>query len=353
MSEEKNEFELFEEELEAASRPSPEFDSETEEPETEPEGEEVSEPETESPEPAPEPDVTGDPEPELPPVETVQSKTYTVPNDPKFGEFAGKKLTAAELDSNGLLEKFNTWEHQELHHTRLYGELKPKFDELEAKVRAFESFQQAAQQQQQALTPERVAMQAQALQTAYQPGLEVLAKSGAFEESFLVEYPKVAAQIEHRFDNGHAALTQLSTRLAAIEEATGIQTANANRTQGQNQVYAAIDRVAEADPATYGQLGDKEIQQKFIQWVIDPGNPLPFKAANAEEFSNPDVIRSAAVLFAQANPDLFVKPEPEVPAAPTPTRAQGTTGRRPARQLGEIEQFEQDMMAAERTRYNR
>lgn len=261
----------------------------------------------------------------------VEAKTYPVPNDPKFGESAGKKLTAAELDELGLLEKFTTWEHQELHHTKLYQELKPELDQLRAQVQA----QQAQVQQETAFSPEAIAKNASDTQHAYLPHLSNLAKAGAFEEDFLVAYPKVASQMEQRFDAGTGALMLLNQRIAAIEQSVGRREQEVQRHESENRVMTSIDQVVSEDEGAYGVLADKDSRSGFIGWLVDPQNPLPFKDMPVSSVS-PEIIKAAFLAYVQANPSVIQSREqPEnVPVS----QGSGTTG---TRQRSVKDQFEQ------------
>jgi len=330
-----DEFEALEEEFaEAADQPYEEQDlsqatEDTPEPETE-EVQEAAEAEPATPEPVAE---ESQPDSEVEAETPVEAKTYTVPNDPSFGDHAGKKFTAVELDQLGLLEKINTREHQELHHTKLYPELKAKFDALEAKI----AQQDVQTQQVHAFTPEAIAKNAGDTERAYMQPLTELAKAGAFEEDFLVSYPKVATQLEQRFDAGTGALMALNQRLAAIESSFGRREETARRTENQNTVLESIDQVVSNDEGTYGVLANEDSRNGFIGWIVDPSNPLPFKSMPVNQMT-PDVIRAAFLAYVQANPGVTAKPAPP----PPPPQGAGSTGTRVRQPIGELEAMENE-----------
>ena len=326
-----DEFDALEEEFaQAASQPDEEQDLSlaTEDP---PEEEVVEEQEAAEAEPVPVEPVSEESQPEQ---ETpVEAKTYTVPDDPSFGEHRGKKFTAIELDQLGLLEKINTREHQELHHTKLYPELKAKFDALEAKI----AQQDVQTQQTQAFSPEAIARNAGDTERAYMKPLTDLAKAGAFEEDFLVSYPKVATQLEQRFDAGTGALMALNQRLQAIEQSFGSREETARRTENQNTVFNSINQVVSDDEGTYGVLADETARKGFIGWIVDPSNPLPFKDMPVDRMT-PDVIRAAYLAYVQANPGI-VQP---TPSAPPVTQGQGTTGTKVRQAVSEFQAMENE-----------
>lgn len=200
-----------------------------------------------------------------------QPKMYTVPDDDIYGELRGKKATALELEAAGLLDRLLTREHQELHHVKLYQELKKEFD-------SFKQGQQQPQQQQgqQQLAPEQVAAM---LEGHYGPQLKEMAEAGAFEKDFLHVYPKVAAHMEHRFQSGGRALMQLVEQVHKLSEYVGMKQEQDATTTARTSVESKMDSLVEELPA----LANQEVRGRFVQWAIDENNPLTNRMATKDE----------------------------------------------------------------------
>ena len=343
-----DEFEALEQELADANQPQEEQEVSLEEAETNADlgsddgGSEP--PPLPDPEPAPVSELPK--EEELPPVEV---KTHTVPNDPRFGDHAGKKMTAAELEDTGLLEKFVTWEHQEIHSAKLYQELKKETDDLKARF-ADQIKEAEAQQVAASVTPEQISRNADETQHVYYPHLVALAKQGAFEEDFLVSYPKVATQLEQRFDAGTGALMAMNKRLNELESSVGKRETVVRRTESQSAVFDSIDQVVSKDEGTYGVLADEKVRSDFIGWIVDPSNPLPFKHMNVTDMK-PAVIEAAFLNYIKAKPEVLAPAVPAVPAAVPVPQVIGTTGTKVPQILNEFEALEAELESAERSKF--
>lgn len=199
-----------------------------------------------------------------------QPKKYTVPDDDIYGELRGKKATAAELEAAGLLDRLLTREHQELHHVKLYQELKKEFDSFK------QTREQPQDQQTPQVTPEQMAAM---LEGHYGPQLKELAEAGAFERDFLTVYPKVAAHMEHRFQSGGRALMSLVQQVHELTEYVGMKQAEETNTSAMHSVESKMDSLVDELPA----LADREVRNRFIQWTIDENNPLTNKMATKDE----------------------------------------------------------------------
>lgn len=201
-----------------------------------------------------------------------QPKMYTVPDDDIYGELRGKKATASELEAAGLLDRLLTREHQELHHVKLYQELKKEFESFKEGQQQVEQ----PQQQQQQLAPEQVAAM---LEGHYGPQLKEMAEAGAFESDFLHVYPKVAAHMEHRFQSGGRALMQLVDQVHKLTEYVGMKQEEDATTTARTSVESKMDSLVEELPA----LANQEVRGRFVQWAIDENNPLTNRMATKDE----------------------------------------------------------------------
>ncbi len=295
MSEElAKEIEAFEKEYEEA-RQSPGVGTE-EEPQQETQVVEETQPE-EAPETSQEVSVE-----ETPTEETAEdTRRYTIPKHEKFGEFAGKKLTAKEMEEAGLLEKFNTLENGEMHHQKLYENLKKEHEELLRKI-AENLGNQQQQQQQQSVDPKvQTKSQLDAMRSMHMENLKQAAESGAFEEDFLVMFPDLSVQLEHRFSSGAAAIDALAKQVAEQQAFIQALVGVVQQEAGNEQLRGAVTGLVESNPDRYAPISDAEMQNRFIGWMMAEDNPIPYR--NME--ITPGVLSQAYLGFVDSNPDLF------------------------------------------------
>ena len=206
-----------------------------------------------------------------------QPKVYTVPDDDIYGELRGKKATAAELDQAGMLDRLLTREHQELHHVKLYQELKKDFDSYkEGQAQEKATAEQAAAQENAAIPPEQMAAM---IESHYGPQLEAMAEAGSFEPGFLNAYPRVASAMEHRFQSGGRALIGLVKQVHELSEYVGMKQTEDNTESAKVSVESKMDSLVDELPA----LADGDVRGRFVQWAIDEENPLTNRMSTKDE----------------------------------------------------------------------
>lgn len=226
-------------------------------------------------------------QPEAEPVRTTEDSTiqepkrYKVPDDSLYGDLRGKKATAIELEAAGLLDKLLGRDHQELHHVKLYQELRKEFDDYRKSLDE-QRQQPPPQPQGRELTPEEYAA---GIENQYVPELQRLASAGAFEPDFLRAYPRVSSHIEHRFRSGGYALgatiqhvTKLTEALNDIREWVGMKQSDDGRSVAQMTLSQKLDEAASAMPA----LAEQAVRERFTQWASDPDNALTDRMATQD-----------------------------------------------------------------------
>lgn len=212
-----------------------------------------------------------------------EPKKYKVPDDALYGELRGKKATALELEAAGLLDKVLGREHQELHHVKLYQDLRKEFEDY----RKAQDERIAAQPKQQqpagpAMSPEEYAAN---IENQYVPELQQLASQGSFEPDFLRAYPKVSSHIEHRFRSGGFALgatvqhvTKLTEAVNEIREYVGMKQNDESRMVAQQTLSQKLDEASTSMPA----LSDATVRERFTNWASDPENALTDRMATQD-----------------------------------------------------------------------
>jgi len=201
-----------------------------------------------------------------------QPKAYTVPDDEVYGKLRGTKATAAELEAAGLLDRLLTRDHQELHHVKLYQEMKKDFDALKEQIA-----QPAPEEpQSQQVPPEQFA---EMIKGHYGPQLKEQAEAGAFEPDFLHVYPKVATQIEHRFQEGGRALMGMLKQVHELSEYVGMKRTEDATIDAKASVESKMDSLTDELPA----LSDTEVRGRFVQWAIAEDNPLTNRMSTKDE----------------------------------------------------------------------
>ncbi len=320
-------FETFEKELDEVRQSDHESDV-LEEAETEEKPEETT-----AEEPIEEPqevveekeEVVAEAQPEEQPEEVQpEAERYTIPDDQKFGEFAGKKLTAAEMEDAGLLRKFNTLENNDVHHQKLYGEVKEKYDALLAeKVQKLE--EDAQPRQPQIPVVEQIKNNLAAMTPAYMPNLKSQAEAGAFEEDFLVMFPDLAVQMEHRFVAGNAAIETLAKKVAEQESFINALLGVVEEASNSERFTGSIDTMVSDNPERYGLLREGTNQNDFVSWMNAEDNPMGF-AKMAPETITPAVLAQAFLGFIDANQGLVSASQGETVVAKVPANTGGGSG---------------------------
>lgn len=289
--------------------------------------------------PAPEPKTQVE---DKPPAPEPTEKMYTLPDTEVYGDLRGKKVTLKQLEESGLLDKMVTRDHQEMHNTKLYQDLKSKFDEqIQEAIAA--RLKEAGIQPKAPDETQQVDQKAfgDAVEQHYVPQLRQVAEEGAFETDFVDAYPRVASQLEHRFRSGAVALTALAERLAKVESWTGEKQAVEVQETGNADLHQRITAAAESNEML-ARLKDDSHRQSFIDWAVADDNPLPYKDVKLSAIG-PELVMAAYLAYMHANPDA-VKPA-AAPVTRKPNMATAGAGTNPSR--GKTEANELEQMAAE------
>lgn len=296
----------------------------------------------------------GEPEPSTP--ETPQVKLYTVPDQEMYGALRGQRVTAAQLEEAGLIDKVITRDHQEMHNTKLYNDLKREFDQkLDERIKSVQP--QVPQETVQRFDPKHFSDQ---LEATYVPVLKKLGEQGVIEEEFVEAYPKVAAQVAHMRQTSEMIGTGL---IQAVQElATAyMETRQADATtQAEQYLEGAMEQIAASDPRL-ASLSNPEERRAFKDWMRDPENPQPWKRMKiVSELSQPKNLLGAYAAYVL---DKNVKPSSapvRVPSEETRRAKMATAGGGVSRTKAntdqapnEIEQFARDLQEAQRAAFNR
>lgn len=310
-------------------------------------------------EPAAEEPSEEEPAEETPPVEEDPQVTrYAVPDHESFGELRGKRATAAELEKAGLLDKMFTRAHQEMHHTKLYQELKKKFDQdLEEKLRAAGVNTDPKKPEAAPVDPKAWA---EDIERNFVPQLRKLAEAGSFEPDFVEAYPKVASHMAHQFESmrlvGAGVIEALNELKTDYEGQRSVTTAE----QNFNHLKSSMNELATSDPM-YQSLTDDSEKALFVEWMRAPENSQPWKKMDiVDELSKPENLAGAYAAFRTATRHL--RTAPAATPAPSEVRAKaalasaGGGNSRPASQpqeLNEFDQLKQELEVAQRSAFGR
>lgn len=272
--------------------------------------------------------------------DSSEAKRYTMPEHKKFGDHAGKKLTALEMDEAGLIEKFNSFEHSEAHHQKLYQDIKEKWEaKLEQENKELKE-QQARDQAPPQLPPEeQIKHNLTQMQTAYLPALKNQAKAGAFEEDFLTMFPDTAVQMEHRFVAGNQAIEILAERVASQQQFIDALLGVVEEASNAEKFTGSIGGLVEADGDRYSVLKDEQVAQKFAGWLRSEENPF---SQLPKEKVNDAVLAQAFLGFIDANPELLeaVVAEAEEKVPRNTGGSTGSTVSRTKKPLSDMDAFE-------------
>lgn len=233
----------------------------------------------------------GEPDPQQDP----QVKLYTVPDHEMYGALRGQKVTAAQLEEAGLIGKVITRDHQEMHNTKLYNDLKREFEEKLAAAKA-------------ELTPKQPTEDAKPIDPkdfgdrivdAYVPSLKKLADAGAFEPDIIEAYPRFVAHVAHQLESMRLVGAGLVQGFQEMSGWANGQQSTSARESGMAALHGAMDNLAQDE--LYAPLRDADEKQRFIDWMSDKDNPQPWKKMDiASELSRPDVIAGAFAAYRAA-----------------------------------------------------
>lgn len=276
-----------------------------------------------------------------------EARLYTLPDDKEaFGELAGQRVTTQQLEEANLLDKAITWGHQGRHMlTRNQEEL-----EESKKIRALLEEQLGIVKEDREkkaepppLPPDQAA---DALVAAYQADFDALAKAGAIEDSFFDTYPKVAAQIEHRFrsikDVADIVIERLTEVMESNDTRTKVETETASRDHLKNLMVDASKGGELFEP-----LAEDDFRKEFMKWATAEDSGLQWVDKNLADVTKADITASM-LLYLHENPDRFKKKTEKVEQKEEERRQMGgggsgtSTKSKSKPELDEFQQFEKD-----------
>jgi hypothetical protein len=278
----------------------------------------------------------------------VIEQFVTLPDDVEaFREFAGKKITYAELQEAKLVDKLVTWGHQGRHlvqrNQEELEETKKMRALLEEQLGIVKEDRQRASEGP-ALTPEQ---SADALVNHYAGEFDTLAKSGAIEDSFFETYPKVAAQIEHRFratrDLAEAVIKTVTELKTAQDQRVDVDTTTASRDHLKD-VMVGVSETGDL----FNQLGTETERKDFMQWATRDDSTLNWVDKQSDAVTPAD-ISASWLLYLHEHPDKFKTTEKaaEKKKAERKLAGGGGTGNDTAsksvEELDEFQRFEKDL----------
>jgi hypothetical protein len=277
-----------------------------------------------------------------------EAKLYTLPDDKEaFGELAGQRVTTKQLEEAELLDKAITWGHQGRHMlTRNQEEL-----EESKKIRALLEEQlgivkedRKKAEEAPALPPDQAA---DALVAAYQADFEALGKAGAIEDSFFDTYPKVAAQIEHRFrsvkDVADVMIDAVTKLMESNDSRTKVETETASRDHLKNLMVDAAE-----GGEIFKPLAEDDFRKEFMKWATAEESTLQWVDKDLDKVTKADITASM-LLYLHENPDRFKQKTEKVEKKEEERRQMGGGGSgtnnsaRQKTELDEFQQFEKDL----------
>jgi hypothetical protein len=256
------------------------------------------------------------------------------------------------LEEAGLIDKVITRDHQEMHHTKLYQDLRSKMkEEVEQKVA--EALKQVDEQKTEPV-PQPIDQKkfADDVERNYAPVLEEMAEAGAFEPEVVRAYPRFVSQTAHQIESLRLAGQGIIGALKEIKEYVGMQQANEARETGMAKLNSSMQELA--SQPLYAELAKDEERQSFIEWMKADDNPQPWKHLDIDEqLSRPEVLAGAYAAYRATRPAPAAPPA-AAPASDTRERAKlaagggGGGGRRPAKggPHNEFEELKTDYLAS-------
>lgn len=294
-------------------------------------------------------EVQAEPAPKQP--TTPAEKMYTLPNSELYGDLRGKKVSLKQLEESGLLEKMVTRDHQEMHNTKLYQDLRKEMeDQVAQRVQQILKDSGVPVKDPNAPPPVDQKVYGDAVEAHYVPQLKQLAEQGAFEADFVEAYPRAVAQIEHRFRSGAVALETLAQQINKVSEWVGMKQSEEVTSQGQNIVETRITEAANGDEKLVW-LRDPEHRRAFIEWAVSDDNPYPYKDMRVSTIT-PKVVTAAFLAYVNDNPDVIAAAASQPPARRPnmATAGAGTSGARSKGKPNEIEELMEGYSEALRAR---
>ncbi len=267
-----------------------------------------------------------------------QVKLYTVPDHEMYGALRGQRVTAAQLEEAGLIGKVITRDHQEMHNTKLYNELKKEFDAKLAQAMA------TTKPPEPTATPISPKDFSEHIVEAYVPSLKKLADAGSFEPDIIEAYPKFVAHIAHQLETMRMVGAGVVKGLQEVSEWVGMQQSTLAREGGMAALHRAMDQMSSDE--LYSPLKDTAERDRFISWMSDKDNHQPWKKMDIQkELANPSVLAGAYAAYRAATRGTRDATPPPAPAADARDKARlaAPTGGVPraSRREGEKSEFEQ------------
>lgn len=295
---------------------------------------------------------TGQPEP----VEAPEADLYSVPDHEKFGEYRGKKLTAAQLEEAGLLKKFVTWEHQSLDAERIYTknkELQEQLKQLEEKVTQFTAPKEpaAADEPPPELSPDEVKQLVGALENRYVGRYQQAAQNGGIEPEMVEYYPKFLSVQEHRFQMGQAQLSLHNEIIQALAEDYVTRHRGEETRTGADHLNGLMDRVAGREE--FSPFTTEELRGAFVKWFATEENGRSYDKLPVQ-MVNEKIMEDAFMAFMRDRPDLFSSQPTQAPESKRKTGNRhlatggGTSSGGPggARSGNKFSEFESEFLGA-------
>jgi len=238
---------------------------------------------------------------DVPSAETV-AKIYLMPDDDVFGKFRGQKLTAAQMDAEGLIERYQTWGHQSRNKisaadkataemARQIEDIKKQLAEAAAKAQPEEAPVE--------LTPEMV----QKALKEYEPTAKEWAERIG-ESDFYEAYPATAMMIAYQVDQMSRLRAVVTERLNILAHAVVPVVESTREAHTASQVSTAQNRIVETakalamkEPVLSG-LADDAHRGEFFDWMVSERNPLAAAMAYIPaEALNEDALRRMYYAF--------------------------------------------------------
>lgn len=202
------------------------------------------------------------------------ANTYLIPDEEVFGKFRGQKLTAAQIDKEGLLEKYQTWGLQSRNKIsaadKANAEMMKRIEEMEKRVA--ESAPERAPAE---ITPELVRTELKKIE----PMAREWAKAYG-EEDFIEAYPVVGTMLFYQVQRANAVAAEfyeklniLASAVVPLAEGRRDNETTASMNDARSRIEASAVSLAKKEPVMSG-LADDAHRAEFFEWIVSERNPL-------------------------------------------------------------------------------
>ena len=192
--------------------------------------------------------------------------------------------------------------------------LEPERDALEQKLREllekrFEHEDKVAEDSKPVLTEEQFVGK---LAETYLPGLQSVVEAGGIEADFIKEFPKVATQIEHRFQSGSDLIGALVKEVDELREYIGVRkkiNAETEKREASSAASGHFDGLMTSlsdKGELFEKLKDQETKDDFVKWASAEDTGLKIAEKEINTISENDVM-ATWLLYVQQHPDKFAK----------------------------------------------